>query len=687
MKRWIQNAAIITVVFIAQNVARADETATSSTRSEVAVVASNAATIQSVVERVKPALVRIHVVESGVEEGREQRSEAFGSGAIISSDGYVVTNHHVAGDAVWLRCTLADKREVEAKLIGTDPLADIAVIKLDPKGAPYPTASWGDSSLLRVGDAVLAMGSPYALSQSVTSGIVANTELVQSKIGSEFNLDGENVGSIVRWIGHDALIQPGNSGGPLVNLTGEIVGINEVDLGLSGAIPGNLAREIATQIIQKGRVERSFTGLDLQPRLDDDARKNGVLVGGVWPGSPAEKAGIKPGDLLLNVNDRVLDAQFAEQLPLVNLELGRLPIGAISNLKVQRGAQTLTISMTPVLRQRNLSQQREVKGWGLAVSDITDVMAKEYRLPNTNGVLVWGVQDGGPSGSAKPPLETSDVIVRVGGKPIENLESLRAFTAKIKRTEEGTPVLVEVLRHGERVLLVVNINPDASDDTSIEVAKSYFPISTQVVTRQLVQLLKLPLGTKGVRITQIHPDSISQKAGLRVGDIITKLDNDKVEANQPEDGEVFAAMIRQYPIGATTKVTLLRDGKTLIVSIKLPRAPKAERELAVYRDLNFGLSLRDVTYSDRLKQNAGQDENGALITSVQSGSWASLAGLRQGDIVHKIGDSPVTGMSGARTILRSLESSRPKQVVFFVTRGVRTLFTEVQTDWATQPTQ
>ncbi len=686
-------AATVAAFFVSH--ARANETApTSSTRltppvsvptvQTPTVSAPSAVDIQSVAARVKPALVRIHVVESGVDEGREERSESFGSGAIISSDGYVVTNHHVAGEAVWLSCTLSDKREIEAKLVGTDPLSDIAVIKLASSGAPYPVASWGDSSALRVGDAVLALGSPYALSQSVTAGIVANTELVQSKIGSDFNLDGENVGSIVRWIGHDALIQPGNSGGPLVNLAGEIVGINEVDLGLSGAIPGNLAREVATQIIAKGRVERAFTGLDLQPRLDDDTRPSGVLVGGVWPGSPAQKAGIKAGDLLISADNRVLDAKFAEQLPIVNLQLGRLPIVQASSVKIERGGQTLTLSMTPILRVRNRSQQREIKGWGLAASDITDVMAKEYRLQNTDGVLVWGVQDGAPAGSAKPPVEEADVIVKVSAQSVKTLADLRTITAKIAHSEEGTPTLVEVLRHGERVLLVVNLNPQPSDDTSTEVAKSYFPVSTQVVTRQLAQILKLPASVRGVRITQVHPDSVAQKAGLRVGDILTRLDSDPIEASQPEDNEVFAAMIRQYPVGATARVSILRAGKTFVVPINLPRAPKAERELTIFKDENFGISLRDVTYSDRLKGNSAPGENGALITSVQSGSWSALAGLKTGDIVQKIGIAPVSNMNQARTILRGLEKSRPKRVVFFVTRGVRTLFVEAQTDWALQ---
>ncbi len=145
-------------------------------------------------------------------------------------------------------------------------------------------------------------------------------------------------------------------------------------------------------------------------------------------------------------------------------------------------------------------------------------------------------------------------------------------------------------------------------------------------------------------------------------------------------------MIRQYKIGSTVKVAVLRGGKPMTISMLLPRAPKAERELAVYRDENFGVALRDVTYSDRLKQSAAPDENGALVTSVQSGSWAALAGLQANDIVHKIDDATVRNMSEARAVLRGLEKSRPRNTVFFVTRGVRTLYVEAQTDWAVQAT-
>ncbi len=190
-------------------------------------------------------------------------------------------------------------------------------------------ATWGDSSKLKVGDVVLAMGSPMAVSQSVTQGIVSNTQMIMPRsLAGQFRLDGEDVGQIVRWIGHDAVIFGGNSGGPLVNLHGEIVGINEIGLGsLGGAIPSNLAKQVVRQLIDNGRVKRSWIGLEFQPRLKSGKDSGGVLVAGVVEGSPADRAGIKAGDVVTRFRGQPVNAELPEQLPLVNQLVFATPVG------------------------------------------------------------------------------------------------------------------------------------------------------------------------------------------------------------------------------------------------------------------------------------------------------------------------------------------------------------------------
>ena len=214
---------------------------------------------------------------------------------------------------------------------------------------------------------MLAMGSPMALSQSVTLGIISNTEMTMPRFwGSSrrFRLDGEDVGSLVRWIGHDAAIYGGNSGGPLVNLRGKIIGINEISYGLGGAIPGNLAKSVAEQIMAKGQVQRSWFGLDVQPLFKRSADKRGVLVSGVLEHSPADKAGFKPGDVLLRLGGSATDVRFEEQMPDLMWRLASLPIGQEVTAVVKRDGKEITLHVVPVERGDAFPPQQELKPGG-----------------------------------------------------------------------------------------------------------------------------------------------------------------------------------------------------------------------------------------------------------------------------------------------------------------------------------
>ena len=403
--------------------------------------------VDSAIAKVKPALVRIHVVSTEYSEGREVKLQAVGSGAIITKDGFLITNHHVAGHAARIFCTLWNREEIEAELVGTDPLTDIAILRLKPDHpVEFKVAEFGDSSKIRVGEYVLAMGSPMALSQSVTLGIISNTEMTMPRFfGSSrrFRLDGEDVGALVRWIGHDAAIYGGNSGGPLVNMRGKIIGINEISYGLAGAIPGNLAKIVAEQIMAKGSVQRSWFGLDVQPLFKRAADKHGVLVSGVLAHSPADKAGFKPGDVLLRLGGSVTDVRFEEQMPDLMWRLASAPIGQEMTAVVKRDGKEITLRAVPVERGDAFPPQQELKSWGLTVRNFSSLLSDEMKRSGQAGVLVTSVRPGGPAGSAKPALQASDVIVAVNAQPVKNTQDLIAQTRKLTQDRtEPVPAMV-----------------------------------------------------------------------------------------------------------------------------------------------------------------------------------------------------------------------------------------------------
>ncbi|MFD0893399.1 PDZ domain-containing protein [Luteolibacter ambystomatis] len=642
--------------------------------------------IEASVQSVYPALVRIHVVAEEGGAGRMQKMRASGSGTIIHPDGYILTNHHVAGRATRIVVRLSDRQEVRATLVGTDPLADLAILKIDKKdlrdpNAPLPVAKFGDSATLEVGDVVLAMGSPAGLSQSVTQGIVANTEMIAP--GGSMRLDGEAVGELVRWIGHDAVIFPGNSGGPLVNLKGEIIGVNEVGIGsLGGAIPANLARKVADELIATGKVRRSWAGLIAQPLLKTSKETAGILVGGVIEGSPAEKAGLKAGDIITVCNGAPVPASRApEDIPVFNRQLLESPVGSEVKLGGLRDGKAIEWKLITTEREPAEPREKELLSWGITARDLTQLMAKGLLRADNKAAVVQSVRAGGAAADSKPAIVPGDLILGMDDKPVTNLADLVDVSAAITKDKtEPVPVLVSYEHDGRNYLTVVKIGPEPDPDKPGLVRKAWIGVDTQVISADLASALGIQ-GSKGVRITQIHPGSNAEKAGLKTGDLLLKLDGTVIPSSRPEDSDVFNSLIRQYKIGSEISLNVRRGKEDIVIKVPLIASPEGTSELASHTSDPLEFTARDLGQADRVREKLPDDLKGVLVTAVTPSGWAGLAGLSNEDILLSLDGKPVESIATLKTILDDVEKNKRTPFVLFVRRGITTRYIELEPTW------
>ncbi len=642
--------------------------------------------VEMAVKSVYPALVRIHVVSEEGGAGRMRKGRGSGSGAIISADGHIITNHHVAGRATRITVRLADRREVRATLVGTDALSDLAVLKIDRKdlrdpSAELPVAVFGDSSTLKVGDVVLAMGSPAGVSQSVTKGIVANTEMIAP--GGAMKLDGESVGELVRWIGHDAVIYPGNSGGPLVNLAGEIIGVNEVGIGsLGGAIPSNLARKVSEELIARGRVRRSWIGLNAQPLLKSQPDATGILVGGVVSGGPADAAGMRAGDVITRCNGVGIQSSRApEDVPVFNRMILESPVDSVIELEGIRDGETLAWKVKAAEREPAEPREKELLSWGITARDLTALAAKELLREDNEAVYVQSVRPGGAAAASKPAIRGGNLILSVDGEPTPDLAALEAVSKRITEGKtEPVPVLVSYENDGLNYLTVVRIGPEPDPDRPGIVKKAWLGVDTQVISAELAEALAIP-GSKGVRVTRVHPGTTAEAGGLKTGDLILKLDGEVISASRPEDSDLFATRIRQYRVGTEVVLGIRRGGEEVEIKVTLQLGHEGRGELDSHESETLEFTARDLGQEDRVAQKLPADFKGVLVTAVAPAGWASLGGLSVNDILVTIDGKPADSVETLKSVLAGLAENRRSPVVLFVRRGISTRYIELEPAW------
>lgn len=437
----------------------------------VAAVQVNAASpvdFSNLVEQVSPAVVSVNVVKKMTQEellqqqvpeilrrffGNQviipqqqgpQEKTAYGSAFFISKDGYLVTNHHVVENASRISITLNDRRELDATLVGSDERTDVAVLKVN--GANFPELKIGNVNQLKVGEPVLAIGSPFGFDYSASAGIVS---------AKSRNMSGE---TSVPFIQTDAALNPGNSGGPLFNQRGEVVGVNSRIfsgtggyMGLSFSIPIDVAMDVVQQLKTNGKVTRSYLGVMLQDidRNLAEAYKlpkpEGSLINQVTPKSPAEKAGLKSGDVILKING----SSISRTSDLLNV-LNRVAPSQTVQLEVLRDDKVRTISATlgtapddtPAAEDKN----NPTSGLGMSIRNLTP--EEQAKLDVRGGILVQNVKRG--SLASLSNIVAGDVILQVNGTPILNSQM---FVKTMAALPKNSVARVAIIRQGQRAIL------------------------------------------------------------------------------------------------------------------------------------------------------------------------------------------------------------------------------------------
>ena len=397
------------------------------------------------------------MVAEGSNGGKFEKMQASGSGVLVSEDGELLTNHHVVDRATRIRCQLTDGSSYDAKVIGKDKDLDVALLKLEaPEGTRFPAARLSERHL-DIGEVVLAMGAPWGLARSVSMGIVSCNDRYL-----------EDCGDYTLWYQTDAAISPGNSGGPLVDTHGEVVGLNARGntQGAQGfTIPSPIVREVLPNLRTYGNAHWAWFGIDWQPLRDFEkdtafAATEGVIVAGTDPQGPARAAGLEPNDRVTAIDGVSVTAVFREDIPALNRALALRPWDKAVRFDYVRNGVSASVTVTPQSKGDVEGKEVECKRWGFTAKEINrfDTPDLAFFAPE-GGVFVSSVSWDGNADNAG--MKAKDIVRKIGGKDVKDAAGLQAlYDEALKNLDAVTQVGVDVLRKGKNVHLILNYRQD-----------------------------------------------------------------------------------------------------------------------------------------------------------------------------------------------------------------------------------
>ena len=412
-------------------------------------------------KRVFPAVVYIRVVRSDLADGKASNQVVSGSGVVITPQGEVLTNYHVIDKALEIRCLLNDGSARTATLIGSDKEIDLALLRLDstPEEGELnvPAAELSHSKTLQEGSFVMAMGAPWGLNRSVSIGIIS--------CGSRYLPDNSQY---TLWYQTDAAILPGNSGGPLVDTEGNVVGINTLGASVVGSLgftlPATTILDVLPRLREYGQVNWAWFGLQLQPLRDFDRNiyfnyPDGVIVSGTDPGSPARKAGFLPNDRIVAMDGQKVTVHTIEEMPDFRRKLGLLPFGVPVRFTIVRNGETQEITVAPTPKGEIEGDELACPRWGLTFKAINRFDTPEHYFYRENGVYIFGVAQ--PGNAWRASISANDILTAVDGEPVETLADLKKIYERAVENVDNSPrVTLTLLRNGQMIQKVLDFSID-----------------------------------------------------------------------------------------------------------------------------------------------------------------------------------------------------------------------------------
>jgi len=633
-------------------------------------------------DAVLPYVVSILTVSESYQQGEPALSVSSGSGTVITPQGHIVTNAHVVEKGKAFRVVFQDGHELPAKLIGEDTLSDLAVLQALPsKPEVFKHAEFATTNDLQAGDTVLAMGAPWGLSNSMSAGVVNNPRrLLVSLFDDEADYEdtlGPDLptGRYYAWIQHDAAIAPGNSGGPLVDANGRIVGVNARGMVFGGdlafAIPGPDAARVVNSLIEHHYVQRAYLGFRLRS-LKGTNFSNGVLLNAVDRDSPAEHAGLRVGDLLLTLDGKPVNAPQPIDVPGLQRDIAELPIGRAMTLGIERDGTHSNVKLTTAPYPRDNGIETGYAPFGVSLRELTPAMAHRRGLDFTNGLILTSLRPGGPAATARPALQAGDVLRTIGGKPVSTIADLKQWLDKPVKIG---PLLIGFQRSGEDLLTTLRPTyGDRSRTPLPELPNAWSGVEVQPVTTSLATAFGE--GATGYRISRVYPGSPLGAAGAKVGDVVTSIADKPLKPTSDDNTDGFDQAVRELEVGQPAKFGILHGSQASVLTAKPTASPVEVSGLKVLQVSKLRIQARELSFYDRVARHLPTDQNGVFISTVESGGPGGLAHIKGGDIVLSLDGHSTPDLDTFSAALALALKSHTPAIPIRVVRGaeVRLLF-------------